>query len=218
MVWSVVRTVVFFLLLFVGMSLFRNPHPPSFDSSEEFPFGEGNAPDSVRSQILAQLAEFQRGYSERDVEEADVFAKRLISQANTLILGTMPSEVFVGHPASTQLIRDDWEFWGDCTFFLDGAHISSSGDVAWLATIGFVEFDLSRFLVLPLRLTGVMVNEGGTWRFQQLQYQFDLVLTRSLLLVMVLLVLTAGSALVLLTQVFRGVFGKGAAGTNGGNP
>ena len=64
----------------------------------------------MRSEVLAQLAEFQRGYSER--------------------------EVFIGHAASTQLIRDDWSFRGECTFFLDGVHESSSGDVAWLATIG----------------------------------------------------------------------------------
>jgi hypothetical protein len=211
--WSILRTVILCSLLFAGMSLFRNPHPPSFDSFGDFPFGEGNAPNHVRGEVLAQLADFQLGYAERDLEKADAFADRLISQANSLVLGTMPREVFIGHPASTQLIRDDWAYWGDCTFFLEGAHVSSNGDVAWIATIGFVEFDLSRFLVLPLRLTGVLANEEGTWRFQQLQYQFDLDLTVSLLLVVLLLLLTAGSAVVLLTQVSRGLFGRRAAST-----
>ena len=72
-----------------------------------------------------------------------------------------------------------------------------------ISTIGFVEFDLSRFLVLPLRLTGVAVNEDGIWRFHQLQYQFDLDLSFNLLLVFVMLALSASSIVVLIIQVAR---------------
>ena len=46
--------------------------------------------------------------------------------------------------------------------------------MAWVSTIGYVETDLSRFLVLPLRFTGVLVRENFGWKFQQAQYQFDL--------------------------------------------
>jgi hypothetical protein len=208
MAWSFFRAGILFLLLILGMSLFKNPHSTSFDSLGDFPYGEGSAPGSVRDPVLAQLTAFQAGYSERNVELADSFAGELISQHNALILGTMPAEVYIGHSASTQLIRDDWASWGDVTFFLEGAHISSADNVAWLATAGFVEFDLSRFLVLPLRLTGVLVKEDGTWQFQQLQYQFDLALHGSLLLVVLLLLLTCGSTLILLAQLFRSVHKK----------
>ena len=57
---------------------------------------------------------------------------------------------------------------------MDNAHISTSGDVAWISTIGYVQFDLSRFLILPLRLSAVMVREDLVWRFQYMQFQFDL--------------------------------------------
>jgi hypothetical protein len=113
----------------------------------------------------------------------------------------MPQEVLLGVSRVERLIRADWASWGDCTFFLDGTHVSTEGGVAWIATVGFVAFDLSRFLVLPLRLTGVLVNENGIWRFQQLQYQFDLDLSAHLVLILLLLLLSAGSVVQLLGRI-----------------
>ena len=69
---------------------------------------------------------------------------------------------------------------------VDGAGISSAGDVAWFATKGYVEFDLSKLLVLPLRLTGVMVMEDQVWKFQQQQFQFDIDFSFSLLAIALL--------------------------------
>jgi hypothetical protein len=132
----------------------------------------------------------------------------MLSQENMLILGTMPKEIYVGHDAATNLIRDDWEYWGDCKFHVDRAHVSVHGEVAWFATVGYFEFDLSRFLVLPLRLTGVLVNEEGIWRFQVLQYQFDLDLSWHLLLIFVLIVLNVLCILILLIQLVRGLMAR----------
>ena len=107
---------------------------------------------------------------------------RLFSEDDTTILGTMPREIYVGFDQAADLVRTDWQSWGDCLFDLENVHISSSGEVAWIATVGFVRFDLSRFLVLPLRLSGVLVREDGIWRFQHLQFQFDLDLSYLLLI------------------------------------
>ncbi len=85
------------------------------------------------------------------------------------------------------MIKTDWESWGDCRFRLGETHVSAAGDVAWFATVGSVTFDLSRFLVLPVRLRGVMVNEGGAWRIRQAQFQFDLDLSGLLLVDLLLL-------------------------------
>jgi hypothetical protein len=58
--------------------------------------------------------------------------------------------------------------------------------------IGHVVFDLSSWLDLPLRVSGVMVRGEQTWKFQQLQFQFDLnikwVLNVTILLSILLLV------------------------------
>lgn len=110
----------------------------------------------------------------------------LYSRDNLLILGTGPREVFRGYDEAAYLIRADWDSWGDCRFMVDSAAISVAGDVAWFATKGFVEFDLSRLLVLPLRLTGVMVKEDQVWKFNQQQFQFDIDFSFSLLAILIL--------------------------------
>lgn len=86
---------------------------------------------------------------------------------------------------------------------MDTAHISASGNVAWIATIGFVEFDLSRFLVLPLRLSAVMVKEGLTWKFQFMQFQFDLFLFTLFIAIPVLMIWLSVSLVNLIVIVVR---------------
>lgn len=201
----VFRTSALLVLLYLSTRWCSNPYTASFDSiADTFPYGSGNASEIVRAEVLNQLRDFQKGYTARKTESAAEFADNLIAKDNILILGTMPKEIYVGHEAATDLIQSDWAYWGDCTFLVDKVHVSNHGDVAWLATVGFVEFDLSRFLVLPLRLTGVLVNANEGWRFQQLQYQFDLDLIPSLLLIVVLLLLNIVNAVVILIQLVLG--------------
>jgi hypothetical protein len=200
---SVLRSLALLFILMLSVLPLRNPHPASFEEYGSYPYAAGSASEATRAEIIDRLREFQKGYSERDTASAGEFAEQLLSRDSVLILGTMPREVHVGHSAATDLIREDWASWGDCSYLLDKAHVSAHGDVAWFSTIGFVEFDLSRFLVLPLRLTGVAANEDGIWRFHQLQYQFDLDLSFNLLLVFAMLALSASSILVLIIQVAR---------------
>ncbi|MGW8225904.1 MAG: hypothetical protein ACWGOY_09225 [Anaerolineales bacterium] len=72
------------------------------------------------------------------------------------------------------MIYSDWNAWGDAKFLIDTANISSAGDAAWISTIGYVRFDLPRFLGLPLRLSAVIVKDDLDWKFQSMQFQFDL--------------------------------------------
>jgi hypothetical protein len=200
---SVLTSLALLFILILSLLPLRNPHPASFEDYDAYPYAAGNASEAVRAGIIHQLREFQKGYAERDTAAAGAFAAQLLSRDNVLILGTMPREIHVGHSAATDLIRADWTSWGDCTFLIDKAHVSAHGDVAWFSTIGYVEFDLSRFLVLPLRLTGVAVNEDGHWRFQLIQYQFDVDLSFNLLLVFVLLAALAINMLVMIIQIAR---------------
>jgi len=85
----------------------------------------------------------------------------------------MPGEIFAGYKSATGLVKSDWESWGNCRFAMDSANISSNGNIAWFSARGYVKFDMSSLLVIPLRLTGVMVKEDGAWKFQQQQFQFD---------------------------------------------
>lgn len=75
--------------------------------------------------------------------------------------------------------------------------------VAWVSMIGTVEFDMSRWLELPLRVSGVMVKEHRTWKFQQVQFQFDLDLSWLLGSIILLSIMLLASILRLLVVVIR---------------
>ncbi len=71
-------------------------------------FGKGNAPDSVRIEILAKLNKFQEGYTKRDPSVVSSFTSELFTE-NILVLGTMPREVRIGIYRASQLIEEDWQ-------------------------------------------------------------------------------------------------------------
>jgi hypothetical protein len=184
----ILMIILNFLLLYLLISVFKIPHKETYNSKDSFIFSKGNAPQEIRSEIIQQLQMFQEGYVKRDTSQVEYFMKRLFSQQNIVILATMPNEIFSGYNEAARVIRSDWASWGDCRFLVDNANISTFKDVAWFSTIGFVKFDLSRFLILPLRLSGVMVKENNVWKFQQLQFQFDLDFSFILLMIVVLMI------------------------------
>ena len=204
--------VLFVALLFhVSTTILEDRYQGSFSPSGSLPYGAGNAPGDVRSEIIETLGALQEGYIERDTALLGPFMTRLFSPTNTLILGTMPQEIYVGFERATELVRTDWQFWGDCRFDLENVHVSTQGDVAWFSTVGYVEFDLSSLLVLPLRLSGVSVREDGAWRFQHLQFQFDLDLSGLLLINLLIGIWLAIQLIVLAVIVFRQLRQRGQA-------
>jgi len=86
---------------------------------------------------------------------------------------------------------------------MDSANISSAGNVAWFSARGYVKFDISRLLVIPLRLTGVMVKEGGTWKFQQQQFQFDVDFSFSMLATILLFAWLLVSVITLVLRIIK---------------
>ena len=107
-----------------------------------------------------------------------------------------------GYEAS-DLVRSDWLQWGDVKLSVLNANISNYGDVAWISTIGFVEFDISRFLVLPLRFSGMLVKEDFGWKFQQVQFQFDLDSSFTVMAILLLWLLFGLSILRLFYLLYR---------------
>jgi hypothetical protein len=162
------------LTLFIASKTFKIPHEKYYNQKEKYVFSRGNADLETRKQIEQKLLQFQDGYEARDTSVLAFFMDDLFSQENILILGTMPNEIYSGYDEATDLVRSDWLEWGDVRLLVQNANISTQGNVAWISTIGFVEFDLSRFLVLPLRFSGVLVQEDFGWKFQQVQFEFDL--------------------------------------------
>ena len=180
-----------------------HPHEKYYDSPVSYIYSKGSAPEEVRSKIIHQLNKFQDGYNKRDSSQIRLFMGELFSKENVLILGTMPHEICNGHKAAMRLVFADWYRWGDCTFLINNSNISSFGNVAWISTIGYVKFDLSRLLVLPLRLSAVMVKEANVWKIQQMQFQFDLDLTNLLVLIIIMIIWSLISLLSLTFVVVR---------------
>lgn len=180
------RIVLLLVILFLVTRIFKRADEQKILSPATAAYSKGNAPDSTRKEIINQLNKFQKGYSQRDTSQVDAFMESLYSRENILILGTMPGEVFSGYDRAAHLVQSDWESWGYCRFNVDSANISSKGDIVWFSTKGFVKFDLSKLLVIPLRLTGTMVKEGQVWKFQQQQFQFDIDFSFTLLATLIL--------------------------------
>ena len=191
------------LTLFIAIRTFKIPHKAFYDNPDTYVFTKGNADPEIRSQIEQKLFQFQNGYEARDTSVLDYFMNDLFSHENILILGTMPNEIYSGYDEASDLVRSDWLQWGDVKLLFQNANISAQGNVAWISTIGFVEFDLSRFLVLPLRFSGVLVQEDFGWKFQQVQFQFDLDSSFSVMAILLLWILFLVSVLRFFYLLYR---------------
>ena len=193
------------LTIFALTRTFKIPHKVYYENPDKYVYTRGNADPLTRRQIEQKLLQFQEGYRARDTSVLDYFMDDLFSQENILILGTMPNEIYAGYEEATDLVRSDWLSWGDVTLLVRNANISSAGSTAWISTIGFVEFDISRFLVLPLRFTGILSRGDFGWKFQQAQFQFDLDSSFTVVSILLLWLLTGLSVLRFLYLLYRHV-------------
>lgn len=133
----------------------------------------GDAPPAVRSGVLDSLQAFQNGYEKRDVRNLDSFMKNLFAQnGDVLIIGVQSgtSEWARGYTSAAQFIQKDWQKWGDLRFDVDDSVVWSSGDVAWVASVGSVR---SKDSERPIRFTAVLTRAGDRWVFRQIQFQLD---------------------------------------------
>lgn len=131
----------------------------------------GDAPPSVRAGVLAALTDFQEGYVKRDPKELNAFMNRLFSKNDDiLVLGTNAGEWARGYPAVGEFIRRDWLYWGDFRFAVDDSIVWSSGDVAWMASIGAVH---KNGWDRPLRFSAILTRQGNRWLFRQVDFQWE---------------------------------------------
>jgi len=176
------------VLLYSVIIVVQHPSKAYYDSKDASAVSMGNASENARSEIIQQLNAFQNGYVQRDTSHLEPFMEQLFSRDNILVLGTQPGERLSSFKRVKHLVYSDWKAFGDCRFLMNSAHVSTSGNVAWISTIGYVDLDISRFLILPLRLSAVMVKENDLWRFQYMQFQFDLDFSPLLVTLILLLI------------------------------
>jgi hypothetical protein len=125
----------------------------------------------VRAGVLAALNDFQAGYKKRDPKDLDAFMNRLFERdGDVLIEGTDAGEWVRGFPAASEFIGADWRDWGDFRFNADDAIVWSTGDVAWIASIGEVHF---KGTDRPIRFSAVLTRKADRWLFRQVHFQWD---------------------------------------------
>jgi hypothetical protein len=144
---------------------------PSDEFRRQCLLQKGDAPESVRAEVLAALRAFQEGYRKRDPKELDAFMQLLFQETGTpLLLGTDTGEWVSGYRSVGQFIREDWLKWGDFRFNVEDSIVSSSGDVAWTASVGSLH---TGQLDRPLRFSTVLARGDHRWVFRQVQFQWD---------------------------------------------
>ena len=144
---------------------------PKISTQQGYVKEKGDAPTQVRAEVLESLREFQAGYSHRDPKQLDDFMQRLFPKnQDTRVIGTDVNEWINGYQSIAGLVRSDWLYWGDLRLAVDDSVISSSADVAWLATTGTVVMTRSS---RSIRYTAVVTRGEGRWLFRQIQFQWD---------------------------------------------
>lgn len=146
---------------------------PSNEAFKRQMLRSGDAPPAVRAGVLNSLRAFQNGYQKRDGRDLDSFMKGLFTRdGDVLMIGIQSgtSEWARGYTAAAQFIRRDWEKWGDFRFDVDNAVVWSSGDIAWVASVGSVR---SKDAERPVRFTAILAREGDRWVFRQIHFQLD---------------------------------------------
>jgi hypothetical protein len=143
----------------------------SSDLRQRYLLQTGDAPTSVRADVIAALRGFQEGYVRRDPKGLDSFMHSLFPENDDiLLLGTDADEWVRGHRAVAQFIGEDWAKWGDFRFAVDDSLVWSAGDVAWIASVGVVH---DQRVDRPLRFSAILTRQGHNWLFRQVHFQWD---------------------------------------------
>lgn len=94
----------------------------------------------LNTDVIETLIKFQIGYSERNTEKVDQFVEALFcEEEDVIIVGTGDGEFCRGQSEIKELIKIDWEYWGNFKLDLDNAVVSTHGDVSWVVCDGILQ-------------------------------------------------------------------------------
>jgi hypothetical protein len=91
---------------------------------------------NFQQEICALLQTFQDGCTKRDLAQLDSFIDLFTPDAELIgTNGVKPNidEWYTSRDAAKEMIRGDWEFWGDLHLDLNSTSIRVRSDVGWIA-------------------------------------------------------------------------------------
>ena len=91
---------------------------------------------TTQQDIHTLLRTFQEGYTRRDVNQLDAFMELFTPDVE--IIGTNgikpgAGEWYTSRDTARELVKGDWEGWGDLRLEMASASIQTYGDVGWIA-------------------------------------------------------------------------------------
>ena len=121
-----------------ALSVSHSFNPIEFEITLERGF---NSSMQAKAEITAVLERFQELYDARDVSRLDEFMELVSASGSAELIGIGAAvrggpEWFESHEAIREIIKSDWEYWGNVKLDVQGARVESCGDVAWLSTTG----------------------------------------------------------------------------------
>ncbi|HNK63302.1 MAG TPA: nuclear transport factor 2 family protein [Anaerolineales bacterium] len=94
-----------------------------------------------QQEINTLLQIFQDGYTKRDPDNLDAFMELFTADAEVIgTNGIKPGEYewYQGRASARDLVRGDWESWGNLRLDLESATINTRADVGWVAATATV--------------------------------------------------------------------------------
>jgi ketosteroid isomerase-like protein len=123
------------------------------------------ADPSTASAVRATLDRFIAGYQKGDV---DLVVGTLVPDGDLVLIGTAADERRVGIAEARAQFERDLSQSESRSLKVGWTSISSAGNVAWIASDLIVEaVSGGQSTSFPVRLTAVLVETAGDWKFAQ---------------------------------------------------
>ena len=111
--------------------------------------------EEIKELILKAAKAYEEG-------DADFWVKLMAQEAKPFILGTDPTEWFIGNDIIYQYLKPDWGAKKTFTINMGEVHAFSEGTMGWFVVKCVYKYDNGS--ELPLRINGVVHRESGKWK------------------------------------------------------
>lgn len=104
-----------------------------------------NANDPLYKKVELQVKEilrlFQQGYTDRNPSNVQDYMSSLFAEGSgTIMTGTCDNEWCLGFDEALEMVKSDWQYWGDLQIDVENSDISTDGSTAWFIAYGSVKY------------------------------------------------------------------------------